>query len=82
MASLLRFYKAVADDYDYNDGSPVNYDWLLYQLEEEEHPHYGPPIPPSVLDRALREEYAQGMRTALNAESPLLAILRDGRSWR
>lgn len=70
--NLFRFYKAVADDHEERDGSYVNYDWLLRKLEEEDHPHYGPPLPPSVLDRVLREDYAPAMRAALHEGSALL----------
>lgn len=70
--NVLRFYKAVAD---YDDDGYVDYDWLLRQIEEEDHPHYGPPIPMSMrtpIEQVLAEVYAPGLREMLNRTSPLM----------
>ena len=67
--SLLEFWHAIAND---PDADAV---WIAEQLEEKAHPHYGPPVPPSILDRVLRESYGPGLRAQLERSSVFMKVL-------
>lgn len=72
--NVFRFYKAVADN-TYDD-EHVDIDYVLAQLEEEDHPHFGPPLPPSIMDRVLMDIYAPALREALNRPSIMDLVRR------
>lgn len=74
MQSLLDFYKAVAEDDDYDCGAP-RYEWIVERLHDEWMdetfgPILGPPLPRGDFDKMLMSIYGPAIRKQINDAKP------------
>lgn len=75
-ATMLRFYKGIADHtYPEEPGTP-DYQWVLDRMEDEDHPRLGPPLPPSIFDKMLREVYAPHVAAHIANSNPIMRYIR------